>query len=100
MRSLDGGRILIPEGTRYVGEYKSSLGRGQNRILVAWSWIIRSDGLSVEIASPGADRRAGLTGKIDTISGERFGSAIMLSVMGGAAEYAPHLAIPPAPVQF
>ena len=51
--------------------------------------VIRSDGLSVEIASPGADRlgRAGLTGEIDTHFWERFGSAIMLSVIGGAAEY-------------
>lgn len=89
VRSLDGGRILIPKGSRLIGEYKSGLARGQKRIFVVWSRVIRSDGLSVEIASPGADRlgRAGLTGDIDTHFWERFGSAIMLSVIGGAAEY-------------
>ncbi|KQV40516.1 MULTISPECIES: type IV secretion system protein VirB10 [unclassified Rhizobium] len=89
VRSLDGGRILIPKGSRLIGEYKSGLARGQKRIFVVWSRVIRSDGLSVEIASPGADRlgRGGLTGEIDTHFWERFGSAIMLSVIGGAAEY-------------
>lgn len=89
VRSLDGARILIPKGSRLIGEYKSGLARGQKRILVVWSRVIRSDGLSAEIASPGADRlgRAGLTGEIDTHFWERFGSAIMLSVIGGAAEY-------------
>lgn len=89
VRSLDGTRILIPKGSRLLGEYKSGLARGQKRIFVVWSRVIRSDGLSAEIASPGADRlgRAGLTGEIDTHFWERFGSAIMLSVIGGAAEY-------------
>ena len=89
VRSLDGSRILIPKGSRLVGEYKSGLARGQKRVFVVWSRVIRSDGVSVEIASPGADRlgRAGLTGEVDTHFWERFGSAIMLSVIGGAAEY-------------
>ena len=89
VRSLDGARILIPKGSRLIGEYKSGLARGQKRIFIVWSRVIRSDGVSVEIASPGADRlgRAGLTGEIDTHFWERFGSAIMLSVIGGAAEY-------------
>lgn len=89
VRSLDGRRILIPKGSRLVGEYKSGLARGQKRIFVVWSRVIRSDGISAEIASPGADRlgRAGLTGDIDTHFWERFGSAIMLTVIGGAAEY-------------
>jgi type IV secretion system protein VirB10 len=89
VRSLDGSRILIPKGSRLVGEYKSGLARGQKRVFIVWSRVIRSDGLSAEIASPGADRlgRAGLTGEVDTHFWERFGSAIMLSVIGGAAEY-------------
>ncbi|RWX74887.1 TrbI/VirB10 family protein [Neorhizobium lilium] len=89
VRSLDGTRILIPKGSRLVGEYKSGLARGQKRVFIVWSRVIRSDGLSADIASPGADRlgRAGLTGEVDTHFWERFGSAIMLSVIGGAAEY-------------
>ncbi|WP_320188479.1 type IV secretion system protein VirB10 (plasmid) [Agrobacterium rosae] len=89
VRSLDGSRTLIPKGSRLVGEYKSGLARGQKRVYVVWSRVIRSDGLSVDINSPGTDRlgRAGITGEIDTHFWERFGSALMLSVIGGAAEY-------------
>ena len=89
VHSLDGSRILIAKGSRLVGEYKSGLARGQKRIFIVWSRVMRADGISVDIASPGADRlgRAGLTGDIDTHFWERFGSAIMLSVIGGAAEF-------------
>lgn len=89
VRSLDGRRVLIPKGSRLVGEYKSGLSRGQKRVFIVWSRVIRSDGMSVEIASPGADRlgRAGMGGIVDTHFFERFGSAIMLSLIGGAAEY-------------
>ncbi len=89
VRSLDGRRVLIPKGARLVGEYKSGLARGQKRVFIVWSRVNRSDGLSVEIASPGADRlgRAGMGGTVDTHFWERFGSAIMLSVIGGAAEF-------------
>lgn len=87
--SLDGRRVLIPKGSRLIGEYKSGLSRGQKRVFVVWSRVIRSDGLAVEIASPGTDRlgRAGLGGTVDTHFFERFGSAIMLSLIGGAAEF-------------
>lgn len=89
VHSLDGLRVLIPKGSRLVGEYKSGLTRGQKRVYIVWSRVIRSDGLSVDINSPGADRlgRAGMTGEIDTHFWERFGSALMLSIVGGAAEY-------------
>lgn len=88
VRSLDGGRVLIPKGSRLVGN-TSPAWPAAKRIFIVWSRVIRSDGVSVEIASPGADRlgRAGLTGEIDAHFWERFGSAIMLSVIGGAAEY-------------
>lgn len=89
VRSLDGSRILIPKGSRLIGEYKSGLARGQKRVFVVWSRVIRADGISVDIASPGADAlgRAGLSGQIDTHFWERFGTAIMLSVIGGASEF-------------
>ena len=87
--SLDGRRVPFRRGRILVGEYRSGLARGQKRVFVVWNRIIRSDGMSVEIASPGADRlgRAGITGKVDTHFVERFGAAVMLSVLGGAAEF-------------
>lgn len=87
--SFDGRRILIPKGSRLIGEYNSSISRGQTRVFIVWSRLIRSDGVSVEIASPGADQlgQAGIEGKVDRHFAARFGSAIMLSLLGGAAEY-------------
>jgi type IV secretion system protein VirB10 len=94
VHSLDGRRILIPKGSRLTGEYRSGLARGQKRVFIVWNRVIRSDGVSVDIASPGADSlgRGGLGGRIDTHWLERYGNAIMLSVVGGVSEYLSSLA--------
>ncbi|MCP1201106.1 type IV secretion system protein VirB10 [Notoacmeibacter sp. MSK16QG-6] len=87
--SLDGRRILIPKSTRLIGEYQSEITRGQERIFVVWTRLIRSDGVSVRLNSIGADSlgRSGITGHVDRHFRERFGSAILLSVVGAGASY-------------
>lgn len=92
--SLDGRRILIPKGSRLTGEYRSGLARGQKRVFIVWNRVIRSDGISVDIKSPGADAlgRGGMGGRVDTHWLERYGNAIMLSVVGGVSEYLSSLA--------
>ncbi|RWI37020.1 MAG: TrbI/VirB10 family protein [Mesorhizobium sp.] len=92
--SLDGRRVLIPKGSRLTGEYRSGLARGQKRVFIVWNRVIRSDGISVDIKSPGADAlgRGGMAGRVDTHWLERYGNAIMLSVVGGVSEYLSSLA--------
>jgi type IV secretion system protein VirB10 len=87
--SFDGRRILIPTGTRLIGEYQSEITRGQTRIFVVWTRMLRDDGVSVRLNSIGADSlgRAGLTGRVDKKFRERFGSAILLSIVGAGASY-------------
>ena len=87
--SFDGRRVLIPIGSRLIGEYQSEVTRGQTRIFVVWSRLIRSDGVSVRLNSIGADSlgRAGMTGFVDTKFKERFTSALLLSVLGGGMNY-------------
>lgn len=87
--SFDGRRILIPSGTRLIGEYRSGLSRGQTRILIVWTRMLRSDGVSAMLGSYGTDSlgRSGLSGTIDNHYLERFGSAILLSIVGGASSY-------------
>ncbi|MEY9103733.1 type IV secretion system protein VirB10 [Sinorhizobium fredii] len=87
--SFDGRRILIPTGTRLIGEYQSEVTRGQKRIFVIWTRLIRDDGVSVRLNSVGTDSlgRSGLTGHVDNKFRERFGASIMLSIVGGAASY-------------
>ncbi len=87
--SFDGRRLLIPTGTRLIGEYQSEVTRGQKRIFVIWTRLIRDDGVSVRLNSIGTDSlgRSGLTGHVDNKFRERFGASIMLSIVGGAASY-------------
>lgn len=87
--SFDGRRVLIPTGTRLIGEYQSEVTRGQKRIFVIWTRLLRNDGVSVRLNSIGADSlgRSGLSGHVDNKWRERFGSAIMLSVVGAGASF-------------
>lgn len=87
--SFDGRRVLIPTGTRLIGEYQSEVVRGQKRIFVVWTRMLRDDGVSVRLDSIGADSlgRSGLTGRVDNKFRERFGAAILLSIVGGGASY-------------
>ncbi len=86
--SFDGRRVLIPAGSRLVGEYKSGIAQGQTRVFVVWTRLLRSDGVSVQLGSNGADDlgRAGNAGFVDSHYLERFGAAIMLSIVGGGAQ--------------
>ncbi|RWA67997.1 type IV secretion system protein VirB10 [Mesorhizobium sp.] len=87
--SFDGRRVLIPTGTRLIGEYQSEITKGQTRIFVVWTRMLRDDGVSIRLDSIGADSlgRSGLTGHVDKKFRERFGAAILLSIVGGGASY-------------
>jgi type IV secretion system protein VirB10 len=85
VRSYDGTRILVPRSSRLIGQYQSGLQQGQKRAYVIWTRLIRPDGVSVSLASPGTafDGSGGLPGKVDSHFFQRFGSAMLLSVIGG-----------------
>ncbi|MEM7683546.1 MAG: TrbI/VirB10 family protein [Pseudomonadota bacterium] len=80
---FDGSRVLIPRGSRLYGEYEANLERGQNRALVQWTRLIRPDGVTIALNSPSSDPlgRAGVRGKVDTKFFQRFGGAILQSVL-------------------
>ena len=85
IRSFDGTAILIPRGSRLVGQYKSGLTSGETRAFIIWNRLIRPDGLSIQLASPATDDlgQAGMSGKVDSHFVKRFGSAVLLSVVNG-----------------
>ncbi len=90
--SLDGRRVLIGKGSQLIGEYKSGLAQGQTRIFIVWTRVIGTGAAgtySVQLGSIGTDPlgRAGTNGFVDNHYVERFGSAILLSVIGGVAQY-------------
>jgi type IV secretion system protein VirB10 len=80
---FDGSRVLIPRGSRLYGEYEASLQPGQNRALVRWTRLIRPDGVTIALDSPSSDPlgRAGIRGKVDTKFLQRFGGALLQSVL-------------------
>jgi type IV secretion system protein VirB10 len=85
VRSFDGSRVLVPRSSRLIGQYQSGLQAGQKRAYVIWTRLIRPDGVSVPLASPASafDGSGGLPGKVDSHFFQRFGSAMLLSVIGG-----------------
>ena len=87
IRSFDGSRVLVPRSSRLIGQYKSGVANGQTRAYVMWTRLIRPDGVSVALASPAVDEtgQTGLTGKVDGHFMKRFGSALLLSIVGTAS---------------
>ncbi len=91
VRSFDGTKVLVPRSSRLIGQYQSGLQNGQKRAYVIWTRLIRPDGASVNLASPaiGFDGTTGLAGKVSGNSFfKRFGSAMLLSVVGGVGSLA------------
>ncbi|MBX7484062.1 type VI secretion protein [Qipengyuania sp. 6D47A] len=91
VRSFDGTKILVPRSSRLIGQYQSGLQNGQKRAYVIWTRLIRPDGASVNLASPavGFDGTTGLAGKVSGAGFfKRFGSAMLLSVVGGIGSLA------------
>lgn len=54
--SITGKNLLIPQGTKLVGTYNSNISYGQSGLQVAWTKMIRPDGLIIELGNmPGTD---------------------------------------------
>ncbi len=83
--SFDGSAVMIPAGSRLIGEYNSGVAQGASRVFIVWSRLIRPDGVTISLGSPAVDElgRGGLGGKVNRHFLQRFGSAILLSVISG-----------------
>ena len=87
--SRDGKTVLIPQGTRVNGDYSSGVSYGQKRVLIAWKHLIFPNGQSIDIQGMlGADGKgqSGLYDEVDNHYGRIFGSAILISMLGVAAQ--------------
>lgn len=95
----DGSQVLIPPGSRLIGQYKSGMLQGQSRVFVVLTRLITPNGISLNLASPGVDA-LGMAGmSADTIDHhfwQQFGTAALLSIVGagtsnvGVASNAPY----------
>lgn len=86
--SADGTVVLLERGTKLVGETRGEVQQGQSRIFVLWTEARTPSGVVVPLDSPGTDAlgRSGLAGRVERHFWERFGAAILVSVIDGAVQ--------------
>lgn len=84
------GRILlVPQGTRIIGQYDSGVGFGQRRVLLVWNRLIMPDGRSIVLErQPGANAEgyAGLEDGVNFHWGEMFKAAALSTLLSVGAE--------------
>ncbi len=84
--ALTGNRILIPKGSRLIGQYSSgNVADTQNRLLVSWTRVQLPTGVVVTLNSPSTDslgRSGQAADSIDRHSLERFSTSFLFSILG------------------
>lgn len=84
----DGTVVLLERGSKLVGETRGQVQQGQARVFVVWTEARTPTGVIVPLDSPGTDElgRAGLPGEVERHFWERFGAAMLISVVNGAVQ--------------
>jgi type IV secretion system protein VirB10 len=78
-----GRTVLIPQGSRLIGQYDSQVAYGQSRALVAWNRIIMPNGRSINIGSMTGADLSGASGLEDRVNGHfwQLAKGIVLSTL-------------------
>ncbi len=86
----DGQVVLLERGTKLVGETRGQVQQGAARLFVLWTEARTPTGVVVPLDSPGTDElgRAGMSGKANRHFWDRFGAALLVSVIDGAVQAA------------
>ena len=87
---VDGSTVLIERGSKLVGETRGEVHQGAARVFVLWTQARTPAGVIVPLDSPGTDElgRSGLPGEVNRHFFERFGAAILISIIDGAVQSA------------
>lgn len=89
--SVRGKYMLIPQGTRIIGEYSSAITSGQDRVLIVWTRLILPNGGSINLEGmPGVDLSgyAGVSDKVDYHFLKIASGAILSSLLGAGVSIA------------
>jgi type IV secretion system protein VirB10 len=87
--SPTGKFLLIPQGTRIIGQYDNNVQFGQRRVLLVWNRLIFPNGRSIVLErQPGADTEgyAGLEDGVDYHWLELFKAAALSTLLSVGAE--------------
>jgi len=84
-----GNQILIPRGSRLFGTYSSKITRGQGRVEIAWTRLIRPDGVDMAVTFNASDQfgRSGIPGDVDNKYSALVANSMLTSILavGGVA---------------
>ncbi|MCL2635134.1 MAG: type IV secretion system protein VirB10 [Betaproteobacteria bacterium] len=80
----NGKVLLIERGSTVIGEQRTTMQRGQKTIYAIWSRIETDKGVAIDVNSPASNAlgAAGIDAYIDDHWWERFGNAILLTLIG------------------
>ena len=88
--SANGNVVLVDAGTKFTGYQSSGIVQGQARAFITWNRLETPQGVIVNLESPGTGPlgEAGVDGKINHHFWQRFGNAILLSLVGDLGNWA------------
>jgi type IV secretion system protein VirB10 len=95
--SDNGNVLLLPKGTKITGESLSDVKQGQTRIATIWTQAKTPDGVVISLQSAkGTDTlgRVGVEGYTESHFMERFGAAILVSLLETTSSVAAQNLIP------
>lgn len=78
-----GNNILIPKGSRLIGTYTAGATKGQSRLLITWSRIIRPDGVDIRVNNANSVDQFGHSGVAGDVD-DKFRYALMNSALVSA----------------
>ena len=86
----DGHVVLLERGTTLVGETRGEVRAGVARVYIVWTEARTPTGVVAALDSPATDAlgRSGVGGHVERHFWERFGAAMLLSIIDGAVQAA------------
>ena len=85
--SESGKNIVIPKGSKVVGNFQATTSNNISRIQITWTRIIRVDGLSINITANSADNlgRGGVDGELDNKYAQTMKNTFLSSLISVAS---------------
>lgn len=83
--SADGSVVLIERGTTIFGETRGVASQGNHRLFIVWTHAYTPQHIDVPLEAPGTDAlgRSGVAGEVNYHFFQRFGAALLISVIDG-----------------